>query len=349
MGRVGKLSPIKKLVFTVVLLLAALVLANVVAFAVEWLPYGTHQVMGSPAGLYRSASPGTRPQLQPGARIKGLLYEISINSLGFRGPELTSPRPPNALRVWCVGGSSTFDIFVPDNESSWPARLQVLLQRALPRRAVEVINAGIPGEVLYGSIMDFERHFPAVRPDVLVIYHGPNDIRNQLGKEMKPPGTVVHVLSRFALFRVLQRQLDRRTAPHGDYTGRSLTAPKLDRVTHEVLRMVETAQRRGIKVVLASHGLRLSQQPTVSEAEDSLAVDSDLLALPPLEVSRAFDAYNSTVQRLALGRHAAFADVRRAVPADSRYWGDATHFSAEGAKLAARAISKAVLKAVGSE
>ncbi len=346
MARARKISPARKLAFTVALLAAALLLANLVAFAVEWLPYGTYQVMGNPAGLYRSARPGVRPQLQPGARIKGLLYEISINSIGFRGPELTSPRPPNALRLWCVGGSSTFDIFVPDNQSTWPARLGEQVQAALPQRAVEVINAGIPGEVLHGSLMDFERHFDAVRPDVLVIYHGPNDLRNQVGQEMKPPGQLVHHLNSLALFRVLRRQVERRGAPHGDYTGRSLTPPKLEAVAHELHRVINAAGRRGVKVVLASHALRLSTQPTVTEAEASLGVDSDLLALPPLEVSRAFDAYNATAQRLALEHNVAFADVRRAVPADGMYWGDATHFSAEGAKLAATAVAAAVLKVV---
>ena len=343
-----KISRRKKALFAAVVLVAGLGALNLVAVAVEWLPYGTRTVHGQPEGLYLS-TPSGRPQLRPGAHVKGLLYEISINALGFRGSELTTPRPANALRVWCVGGSSTFDIYVPDNDSTWPGQLQRWLQRQLPRRAVEVINAGIPGEVLQGSLMDFIHHHERVRPDVLVVYHGPNDLRSVAETTPHPYSSELKWLSWFALYRVIDREVTRRTAPHGRYLDRRIGPPQMDRVANELRRMIIAAEQRGVKVVLASHALRLSLQPTVNEAESSLGNDSDLLELPPLEVARAMDAYNATVKRIALERNHTFADVRRAVPADPEYWGDATHFSAAGARLAAATVARAVLQAVGSK
>lgn len=349
MAGIIKIGRAKKAVFAVVAMALAFTLLNLAAFAVEWLPYGTSMEMDSPVGLYVEARLGTRPQLRPGARIRGLLYNISINSLGFRGPELVTPRPGNSLRVWCVGGSSTFDIYSSDNGATWPAQLQGLLQRALPRRAVEVINAGIPGEVLHGSLIDFVRHYPAVRPDVLVVYHGPNDLRGVANAPPpRLPGELVRRLSWLAFFRVIQREAEQRMIPRGSYTGRRLSEGQLDRVAHELRPIVMAAEQRGVAVVLASHALRLSLAPTVSEAEASLGHDSDLLVIPPLEVSRAMDAYNAIVERIALERDHTFADVRRAVPPDDKYWGDSTHFTAAGSRLAARAVAGAVLKAMGS-
>jgi hypothetical protein len=45
----------------------------------------------------------------------------------MRGPEIMVPKPDNGLRVWCVGGSTTFDIYAPDNASTWPAVTQDVL------------------------------------------------------------------------------------------------------------------------------------------------------------------------------------------------------------------------------
>ena len=348
MGNVIKLGRSRKLVFAALVVAAGLVLLNLVAALVEWLPYGTRQVFGRPEGLYISADPGTRPQLKPGARLNGWLYEISINSLGFRGPELANPRPGNGLRVWCAGGSSTFDIYAPDDASTWPAQLRRLLQRALPQRTVEVINAGIPNEVLQGSLHDFVRHFPVVRPDVLVVYHGPNDLRSVADVKPQRPNELLERLSWFAFFRVIHQEGTRRLAPLDRYPGRQLSPPQLDRVAHEVRGLILAAEQRGTKVVLATHALRLSLVPTVNEAEASLSHDSDLLELPPMEVSRAMDAYNSLVERIALERNHTFADVRKAVPPTPMYWGDSTHFSAAGSRLAAQVMTRAVLQAVGS-
>ena len=41
--------------------------------------------------------------LKPGYRGQGL----SINSLGFRGPEIETPKPPGRIRLAFLGGSTT--------------------------------------------------------------------------------------------------------------------------------------------------------------------------------------------------------------------------------------------------
>jgi hypothetical protein len=138
--------------------------------------YGVRQIDGQPQGLYVS-SPGEAPRLQPGIHLKGLLYELSINAMGTRGPELLPQKPSNGLRVWCVGGSTTFDIYAPDDAHTWPAIAQGHLQEAFPDKVVEVINAGVPGEILEGSAAALNRYGRRVGVDVVVLYHGANDLR----------------------------------------------------------------------------------------------------------------------------------------------------------------------------
>ena len=50
----------------------------------------------------------------------------------------------------------------------------------LPHRNVEVINAGVPGEIMSGSAQDFQDFGGAFKPHMVVVYHGPNDLRRAL-------------------------------------------------------------------------------------------------------------------------------------------------------------------------
>ena len=101
---------LRKAALALVVTVSALAALDGLAWLGEVLAYGAPYDGARPRGLYKHAQ-GQRPGLQPGARLDGLLYSIHINSLGFRGPELAVPKPHNGLRVWCTGGSTTFDIF----------------------------------------------------------------------------------------------------------------------------------------------------------------------------------------------------------------------------------------------
>ncbi len=335
---------LKRLVFTAVVVLAGLGLLNVAAVVWEAAPYGAREVNGRPNGLYVDNDVSQRPQLRPGARLRGLKYAVSINSLGFRGPELASPRPEQALRVWCIGGSTTFDIFAPDDDATWPAQLQEVLQRARPDRAVEVINAGIPGEILWGSQQDFERLYDTVRPDVLVVHSGPNDLRKARDFEAPPPPPEAAFGLDLAMLRLLKRAL----APYGDPgldAGFRFETRHLDRIWQEMRPLLDFADARGVRVLLASHALRLSQAPTPEELDRQLGELSRLLRATPAASAQGFARYNAMVERVAAERGHGFADVRAAVPGDGEYWGDATHFAAPGSEIAGRVVAEALLAA----
>lgn len=337
------MSRLRKACFAVVALGLLLALANGIAWLVLWAPYGTHLVHGQPAGLYRDAAGHGRPQLLPGARLRGLLYSVSVNSQGFRGPGWATAKPKNGLRVWCVGGSTTFDIFAPDDSSTWPARTQQVLARALPGRTVEVMNAGIPGEVLSGSRLDFERLAPILRPDYLVIYHGPNDLRRVLFKGPPPVLGPPPLYEKLPLARALRPWLD-GLQPLNHAPGRRFRLDQLESVMRQLAELADAARARNVRVVLATHAVRLKQRYTSQDAARQLHQDARLLALPPHDVARAFDAYNLRLTRLARRRKLPLADVRRVVPPDAHLWGDATHFKAGGSQLAGREVARAILR-----
>lgn len=93
------------------------------------------------------------------------------NSSGFRGEELEATKPPGRLRVVCLGGSTTYG---PSAQTAYPAILENLLrQRGVD---VEVVNAGVPGWTSRESRLNFERRIEPLDPDLVIVYHGRNDL-----------------------------------------------------------------------------------------------------------------------------------------------------------------------------
>jgi lysophospholipase L1-like esterase len=95
---------------------------------------------------------------------------VQINSLGLRGPEIEIAKPPRQIRVLCLGDSCTFGGLHP-----YPEIAQALLDRSAPGR-FEVLNAGVIGYTSLHGLEWFERELAPLRPDVVTLYFGWNDM-----------------------------------------------------------------------------------------------------------------------------------------------------------------------------
>lgn len=76
------------------------------------------------------------------------------------------------IRIACLGGSTTFCIFI-NEELSWP----YLLQKELGDRYA-VINYGFPGYTTVESIVQMALIVPEMKPQMVIFYHGWNDLHN---------------------------------------------------------------------------------------------------------------------------------------------------------------------------
>ncbi len=70
---------------------------------------------------------------------------IQINSRGFRGPDVTVPKPPGVIRLAFLGGSTTYCAEVSSTELTWPHLVWQSLRGALPAVRFDYVNAGVPG------------------------------------------------------------------------------------------------------------------------------------------------------------------------------------------------------------
>ena len=95
------------------------------------------------------------------------------NSHGMRSREVSVEESQNRTRVLCFGDSSTFAFGVPFDDA-WPNQLQRMFDAEAPD-AVEVLNAGIPGQTTYQGRQRLKRELEKWKPQLAVITFGNND------------------------------------------------------------------------------------------------------------------------------------------------------------------------------
>lgn len=101
-----------------------------------------------------------------------LAHRVSINSLGFRGEQVTLEKTPGKFRILCLGDSFTFGSFVND-EDTFPSLLsETFLRRGM---SVEVINGGVGGTTIIDQAY-FLRKALVLKPDLVLLTFSENDV-----------------------------------------------------------------------------------------------------------------------------------------------------------------------------
>jgi hypothetical protein len=120
--------------------------------------------------------PVTHHRLLPGSRSEfrtsEYSYVQSVNSAGFRGPELRD-RGDAGLRILMLGDSFTMGKGVSDDET-FSALLEARL-RAATGRPAEVINSGVDSYAPILEYLKLTQVMPVLQPDVVVMNLDPGD------------------------------------------------------------------------------------------------------------------------------------------------------------------------------
>ncbi len=104
---------------------------------------------------------------------------ISTERLGFRITREDGYRE-GAINIICLGGSTTFGTLVSDKDS-WPYKLQEKLGVNY-----NVFNLGVPGYTTLEAMIQLTTVVPELKPDIVIVYEGWNDIRNYHVKPKSP-------------------------------------------------------------------------------------------------------------------------------------------------------------------
>jgi lysophospholipase L1-like esterase len=126
----------------------------------------------------------------PNAPRRKMFYDFSTDEHGFRyNRPLDSPKPPGEIRVFCLGGSTTYGAEVP-NRWTYPQQLDDLFHDP----SVKVINAGVGGYRSIHLLNYYKKYIRPLQPDVVTIYCGWNDYEDFLYAYWRPKDPQGHCL-----------------------------------------------------------------------------------------------------------------------------------------------------------
>jgi lysophospholipase L1-like esterase len=104
---------------------------------------------------------------------------VTTNSLGFRGPETTLPKPPHRFRIVAVGDSVTFGFGVNDRET-FCAQTEALLRERMPGVDLDVVNIAVPGFDTRQEVVLLRRTVSQLEPNLVLVGLYSNDIPDAL-------------------------------------------------------------------------------------------------------------------------------------------------------------------------
>ena len=117
--------------------------------------------------------PGLGFEMIPNQTGYTLASHVRVNSLGFRGPELRTPR--GTPRMFCVGDSMTFGVGVED-EDTFCSRLERQMASDWPQATPEAINMGVQRYYTFQEIDLLRLHAPTLRPEIVIMAVFLNDL-----------------------------------------------------------------------------------------------------------------------------------------------------------------------------
>jgi lysophospholipase L1-like esterase len=131
--------------------------------------------------------------------IEILLQLFSLVARPLLARESSKLRSTDGFTILCIGDSHTFGAPLPDHES-YPSQLQVLLDERFVEPKFQVVNLGYPGVNSAFLANRLEAQIAQVKPKLLLISGGANNIWNSIESEAWERGTASRLHS--ALLRI---------------------------------------------------------------------------------------------------------------------------------------------------
>lgn len=279
---------------------------------------------------------------------------LSINSLGFRGPEITQPKPEGHLRIGFIGASTTYCAEVSSNKHVWTALVSRQLDEKLPGLKVDYINAGVPGYTTTQSLANLNSRVLPLDPDVLVIYHATNDVANETraiaierGVKRANLAAEESKMSKVSLLWLLvEKNLAIKAAEHAEESELIEIEPEqLGYKFRDNLRtLVEDAYAGGVaRVALVTFATHL--RPGMSPEQVTKAMESARYYMPylsPEDYMSAFQRYNQIIREVAAETGALLIDDLKSIPGDPVHFHDSVHFTDAGSRAQADRVTRSL-------
>jgi hypothetical protein len=284
---------------------------------------------------------------------KGKTYH---NSLGYRNKEFPVKKPDGVFRIAVLGGSTTYNIGIDDNDKTFTAQLEKILREKYGYKNVEVINAGVGGYNSWETLINLEFRVLDIDPDLVIEYEGANDVHARFvdpisyrgddsgrRKQWENPST--SFLEYSALLRVVLRKTGltsqvgilKFVTPDTAYKRGSLAR-------HNPMELLDKNPpvyfRRNLDNMVA---IARANNVDIMFATWAYSTDPEDYASTPY-YQRGFDEHNAVMKEVALNNEIPLFDFASAMPQDNKYWGDGRHINELGAEQQAELFAEFIHK-----
>ena len=247
----------------------------------------------------------------------GETVRVRLNELGLRGPRLAEPVAPGTLTLVFLGGSAV-ENYGWNEADTFPVLAGAELARRLGRPA-RVFNGGMSGAVSATSLARLQHQVLDLRPDLVVVMDGINDLLGGFhpgyrpdGRHLRPPPVagqrpLSYLLDWLRTRQSLARRTPRRAArelrrlDYGDFPARLVFA-------RNVRAMAAIAEATGVPILLLTQPTTYRDQPGAEDLRRYYLTESlvDLGQAPPDVPSlaagmRAFNATTAALPATPLG------------------------------------------------
>jgi GDSL-like lipase/acylhydrolase family protein len=285
---------------------------------------------------------------RPGYEVASSRINIKINSLGFRGDEISREKPGNTVRLVCLGASTTFCAEVSSNRATWPFRLQKRLEQAYPGVHFEVVNAAVAGYVAADNLKNLQHRVLPLTPDLVIYYEANNEIVRDTGELAVREGLVQRVgrspvatsLSKYSLlFDLTSKNLAILSRSRGTSAGTLDRVPG-DLPNHFVSVLDQMrASLAGPHVTFVLSTFLPKYRRNQDRPTQVANADVAFYYMPWMSIDGmldAMDVYNQAILDYGQRAHIPVVDDRDAVPADAVHYADCMHLTDAGADAMAQ-------------
>jgi lysophospholipase L1-like esterase len=279
------------------------------------------------------------------------------NSLGYRNNEFPLEKPSGVYRIVALGGSSTYDVSIRDNDKTFTAQLEKLLHEEYGYQNVEVINAGVPGYNSWEILVNLEFRVLDLDPDLVIIYEGTNDVHARLvepsayrgddsGRRQAWQVPSVALWEHSALFRIASRSLNfTRQVSVDDFVSSPtyLSWPfdfRLEENGADPREILEENPpiyfQRNLENMIAvaqEHGVNILFSTWASSPYLNDYASQDYY-------QQGFQENNEVVKEVANSHDIPLFDFVEVMPQDAEYWADGRHVNETGALEKARLFAE---------
>jgi len=288
---------------------------------------------------------------RPGSESSSRDISYKINSLGFRGEEITRAKPAHTIRIACVGASTTYCTGVSGNDAAWPKQLQDKLCKKYPSVSWEVINAGVPGHRMADGLKNLRHRVLPLQPDLVIYYEANNQLAGDTRRLAEARGLAdpssgarsptVKLLSEASLlFHLCYMNLTITSAGADDNTKKLQGLPKdlPEGFLKEIGEFHDELKRRTIALVLSTFVVKYrADQDRAVQIKNA---DVAFYYMPWMSIDdllAGIDMYNKAIVDYARTHGVPVVEETTSIPADAKHFLDCIHLSDEGcARMADR-------------